>query len=213
MGSAIPGDLTAQARIRDAALELFGRSGIRAATVREIAKRAGVSPALVLHHYGSKEGLRQACDDYLVHIVSDEKMRVFSGAPIPEVMTSLDEHPEFARLWDYLLRLITEGGPAAESIFDRMIARVTDYLAVGEAHGLVRPFPDAEARAAISTAMSFGLLVFQRQIARHLGGERLIDPDVLRRYTAFTLDLFTHGLLTRPITTVDGASTAEATES
>ncbi|MEV0829918.1 TetR family transcriptional regulator [Nonomuraea rubra] len=34
-----------------------GRVGLRAA-----AARAGVSHALVLHHFGSKEGLRKECD-------------------------------------------------------------------------------------------------------------------------------------------------------
>ncbi|MDN5559804.1 MAG: TetR/AcrR family transcriptional regulator, partial [Ruaniaceae bacterium] len=46
-------DLTAAARIRDAAIDVFGRRGFEAASIREIAREAGVSPALVMHHYGS----------------------------------------------------------------------------------------------------------------------------------------------------------------
>ena len=37
-----------------------------AATLRAVAARAGVSAALVLHHFGSKEGLRAACDEHLL---------------------------------------------------------------------------------------------------------------------------------------------------
>lgn len=59
-------DLTARARIRDAALARFGTDGIAATSVRAVAADAGVSPALVVHHFGSKEGLRQACDDYVL---------------------------------------------------------------------------------------------------------------------------------------------------
>ncbi|MEX1037720.1 MAG: helix-turn-helix domain-containing protein, partial [Acidimicrobiia bacterium] len=52
----VDGDLTAEARIRDAALARFPRDGFEGTTMRAIAEDAGVSAALVVHHYGSKEG-------------------------------------------------------------------------------------------------------------------------------------------------------------
>ena len=63
-------DMTAVARIRDAAIELFGSRGFDVG-VRAIAEAAGVSPGLVIHHFGSKDGLRKACDDY---IAEDERL-------------------------------------------------------------------------------------------------------------------------------------------
>ena len=40
--------------------------------MRDIAAAAGAfSPALLFHHYGSKEGLREAVDDWLVATVAD----------------------------------------------------------------------------------------------------------------------------------------------
>lgn len=59
-------DLTAKARIRMAALELFAEYGTAAATMRQVAERAGVTVGLVTHHYGSKDALREAVDDYVV---------------------------------------------------------------------------------------------------------------------------------------------------
>ena len=56
-----PEDLTARARIRDAALLHFGEQGFDRATIREIARTAGVSSGLVRHHFGSKQALREAC--------------------------------------------------------------------------------------------------------------------------------------------------------
>jgi AcrR family transcriptional regulator len=52
-------DLTARARIRDAAIRRFGSDGF-GASVRAIAADAAVSPGLVMHHFGSKEGLVEA---------------------------------------------------------------------------------------------------------------------------------------------------------
>ena len=43
--------------IRKAAVDLFGRDGFAATSVREIARAAGVDPALVIRHFGSKEAL------------------------------------------------------------------------------------------------------------------------------------------------------------
>jgi AcrR family transcriptional regulator len=47
---------TAQ-RILDAARAEFGEHGLEAATIRAIARRAGVDPSLVMQHYGSKAAL------------------------------------------------------------------------------------------------------------------------------------------------------------
>jgi AcrR family transcriptional regulator len=47
---------TAQ-RILEAAQHEFGEHGLEATTVRQIAKRAGIDPSLVIQHYGSKTDL------------------------------------------------------------------------------------------------------------------------------------------------------------
>ena len=55
-------DLRAAAVIRETAMRLFAERGAAAVTVREIAAAAGVSAGLVIHHYGSKDGLKDAVD-------------------------------------------------------------------------------------------------------------------------------------------------------
>ncbi|GAA5057342.1 TetR/AcrR family transcriptional regulator [Nocardia callitridis] len=44
-------------QILDIAMEVFGRQGFRGGSLREIAERAGLTQAGVLHHFGSKEQL------------------------------------------------------------------------------------------------------------------------------------------------------------
>src|SRR6188508_3529955 len=66
MSSAVDeGDLTAKATIRNAALRLFADRGPDAVTVRDVAAAADVSPGLVMHHFGSKAGLREAVDEHV----------------------------------------------------------------------------------------------------------------------------------------------------
>ena len=43
--------------ILDAARQLFAEAGFERATIRAVASRAGIDPALVMQYYGSKEGL------------------------------------------------------------------------------------------------------------------------------------------------------------
>lgn len=49
--------LSTREAIKKAADELFGRNGFARTSVREIARAAGVDPALVIRHFGSKEAL------------------------------------------------------------------------------------------------------------------------------------------------------------
>ena len=46
-----------EATILEAARQLFAESGFERATIRAVAARAGIDPALVMQYYGSKEGL------------------------------------------------------------------------------------------------------------------------------------------------------------
>jgi len=46
-----------EAAILRAARELFAETGFERTTIRGVAARAGIDPALVMQHYGSKEGL------------------------------------------------------------------------------------------------------------------------------------------------------------
>ena len=64
-------DLRAAAVIRETAMRLFADRGAAAVTIREIAAAAGVSAGLVMHHYGSKDGLREAVDRRAVAFFED----------------------------------------------------------------------------------------------------------------------------------------------
>ncbi len=59
-------DLTGRARIRHAALHLFGAEGYAQTSLRSIAHTAGVSLALIAHHFGSKHQLRDAVDAWVL---------------------------------------------------------------------------------------------------------------------------------------------------
>lgn len=68
-------DLTAKARIRNAALDLYAQYGEDRVSLRDIASAAGVTLGLVQHHFKTKAGLRDAVDqlvvDYFAHALAE----------------------------------------------------------------------------------------------------------------------------------------------
>ena len=63
------GDLTAKARIRNAAFELYAAKGEANTSVREVAQAAGVTHGLVVHHFVNKEGLHRAVQQHVVDLL------------------------------------------------------------------------------------------------------------------------------------------------
>lgn len=193
--SSNPQDLTPQARIRHAAVDLFGSQGFDKTTIRQIASRAGVSPGLVIHHYGSKNALRQACDDWVVEILLSEKQLLMVG-PMPAMTDYVEQHPELAGVMAYLVAALREGGDLARTIFQRLLGLTDEMLVSAQAQGVVRPIADRGGVAAILVAMSCGLMLLEPEVAARLGGGSLTEPAVVRRYTAAALELFAQPLFT-----------------
>lgn len=59
-------DLTAKARIRNAAMDLFAQFGESRVSLRAVAAEAGVTLGLVQHHFKTKAGLVEAVDQLIV---------------------------------------------------------------------------------------------------------------------------------------------------
>jgi len=189
--SATSEDLTARAALREAALRLFAERGYAGTSVRDVAAAAGVSPALLFHHYGSKEGLREAVDAWLVAIVAD----AVTGAAQPT-----ERFQRFAAVGrahpaasDYVARVLGQGGNAAAGLFDRMVATTRAELDELERGGVVRSTDDPEARALLLLFLELGPMLLRPQVERHLGDSLFSDRSVGRWVDGCTA-LLTDGL-------------------
>ena len=76
-------DLTSRARIRNAGLHQFATSGFAGTPMRAIAAEAGVTIGLISHHFGSKEGLREAVESWIVEQFANAIARADSHAGEP----------------------------------------------------------------------------------------------------------------------------------
>lgn len=205
-------DLTARARIRNAALALFGRHGVAKTSVRAIAESAGVSPALVIHHFGSKDGLREACDTYVVEDLI-AKNRELSGADLNGVMRQWLAEPErFRAAFDYLVRLILDGEEPGLALFAELVAGTEAILAKGESAGTVRRVDDPRTRAILVAAFGMMPLLLERHFGQLLQTDGL-DAAALAKITVPSLDLLTNGLYTDDtyLTAAEAATREETT--
>ncbi|MFT4187478.1 MAG: TetR family transcriptional regulator [Aeromicrobium sp.] len=80
--------------MRDTATLCFARHGF-GTSVRTIASDAGVSPALVIHRFGSKQALRDECDGEILARIRTSKRQtlaaVTSGQSILHRLAEVDE--------------------------------------------------------------------------------------------------------------------------
>ena len=131
-------DLTARATIRNTALRLFADHGPDAVSIRRIAADAGVSPALVLHHFGSKAGLRAAVDAHAASAF-DAVLAAGGEEDLADAMTAGDSSslaaafaevfPADSPLPAYLRRLLLSGDPAGTALFGQWLDATEQLLA------------------------------------------------------------------------------------
>jgi AcrR family transcriptional regulator len=180
----VSSDLTARARIRDAAIELFAERGIEAATIRDIAQAAGVSSGLLRHHFGSKEGLRDACDEHALA----ELLRV--NARFTELQQLDQLTPRILLLQRYVMRSTMDGSPAGTAMFDRMLEYGDEWIA----HSGLK-VDDPRAFITVLSVMKMSMFTMRDLMSRALGAD-VGDPAVWARVLSASLDIFSQPLLT-----------------
>lgn len=195
-------DRTARAIIRDEALRLFAERGPDRVRLRDIAAAAGVSPGLVVHHYGSLDGLRDAVDDYvlttfesLLDEATGEGAQIYEAAAAGSIAAMLGRRlPPGSPIPGYLRRLILSDSPAGREVFGRLYRISRAALDAMAAAGMATAGADPDVRAAILMVNDLALLLLHERIAEAVGVDPL-SPEGMRRWTGEALAIYGRGLL------------------
>ena len=161
-------DLTARARLRDAAIALIAAG--EKPTARSVAARANVSIGLIRHHFGTMDGLLLTCDEHVATLIRNAKNDAIRG-PMPNVLETLRETGQ-DNILGYLAHRLTESSTAIDALVDQLADDAADYIRRAIDAGLLTPIPDVPAAARMLTIYSLGSLV----LSRHL--KRLLDVDI-----------------------------------
>jgi AcrR family transcriptional regulator len=187
-------DLTAAARIRDAAIEQFAQHGFGVG-LRAIAEAAGVSAALVIHHFGSKEGLRKACDDFVAEEIRSSKSEALVSNDPANWLGQMAEIESYAALTGYVVRSLQTGGELATMLWQRMIDNAEEYFADGVRAGTIKESRDPRARAKYLAITSGGGLLLYIQMHENPTDLRAVLRDYAADMVLPALEIYTEGLM------------------
>jgi AcrR family transcriptional regulator len=183
-------DLTARARIRDAAIRRFAERGVAGTTVRDIAQAAGVSSGLLRHHFGSKDALREVCDLYVLDriVKIKEELYLEDKMASPGFLPSV--HPTILLFYKYVTRALLDGSPRAAAMFDDMVTLTEQWIS----KNAPEVTEDYRAYAAVLVGMQSGMLAMHDHVSRALGVD-VFTADGHVRMAGALADFYSHPLL------------------
>jgi TetR/AcrR family transcriptional regulator len=195
-------DTNQRERLLDTAVACFAEDGVAATSLRSIALRAGVTPALVNYYFGSKEQLLEV---FIVERIAPavETLReslLAAGADPRSLLAAfvrgihglVERHQWFPPLW--IREVVHEKGALRDMMKNLIAPQLTQLLA--------QSLRDAQKRGAISSDLDPRLLVVSvvgltlfplaaEHLWRRLFPDGDVDHTVLERHTLALLD---HGI-------------------
>ncbi len=193
-----------QRRLVRAALQLFAQKGFDGVTVRDIAAASGVSPGLIRHHFGSKEGLREAADQLFI-----AQFEEALHARLPEN----GEGPERVALWvdewvarhqadwpttvAYFRRAVLEESEWGQALFARFHEFAQARVTRMDAAGAIRPDVDRLWLPFLYLYLELGTMLLDPMVTRLLGRSGF-EPDLWRRRYRAYIDLIARGVRPGP---------------
>ena len=195
-------DLTAVARIRNAALERFARDGVAGTTIRDVAKTAGVSPGLVQHHYKTKADLERAVNEHVLQIAveaSEGLEEATAGADTEELFLAMGKRTtELVRdhrsALLYVIRSAANGEKAGLEIFDAFLGLVNRHVERLAEEGTLREGVDRLWLGLQVVILDLGAVLLQPAVDRHLPTP-LLEPDQLDRWRKACTELLRQGVV------------------
>jgi len=189
-------------RLLDAAVACFAADGVAATSLRSIALKAGVTPALVNYYFGSKQQLVDAfVAERVTSVVQVLRESLLAAGDDPRALIAAFVHgihdavarfPWLPSLW--VREVLNEKG-VLRDVLPKIIAPQVTHL-------LARMLVDAQKRGAIGPDLDPRLLIVSlvgltmfplaaEHLWRRIFAADDVDRDVLLRHTLALLD---HGL-------------------
>jgi TetR/AcrR family transcriptional regulator len=199
-------DADLRGKMLDAALRLFSAHGIAPTSLRDIARAADVTPALLHYVFGSKPRLVETViAERLLPVVGQMRdalqgnqgdSAALIAAFVRAAFALLDRHPWFPPLW--AREVLSEGGALRELLIKRIAPMIPQQLArrFGAAQRNGEINPDLDPRLLVVSLI--GLTLFPAASApiwRSIFHAEDIDTETLRLHTIALLD---RGVLMAP---------------
>ena len=173
----------------EVATRVFAREGFTGTSLRMIAVEAGVSAALLVHHFGSKQRLIQETIETTLGEWMREKDHL-AELPLSEALghwpqTAQDGHQKLA----FFKQVMLSGGKPAQLLLERMHFEAKERLTMMTKTGVMRDVADIETAALLLAVYGMAPLILSDSIKKILGGE-VTDPEISEKLARSSLELF-----------------------
>lgn len=176
------------------AFTLFAEKGFDSVTVRDIAAASGVSVGLINHHFGSKDGLREAVDEFFIAQFEDA---ITGAGPQHQAAATPEDYAAMIDAWiarhetdwptivAYFRRALLEESDWGFSLFQRFYAFVQATVLRLDAGGQLAPDVDRLWLPFLMMYLELGTMVFDPYIKRVLGRSGYERDLWQRRHRAY----------------------------
>jgi len=189
-------------RLLDAAVVCFAGDGIAATSLRTIALKAGVTPALVHYYFGSKEQLVEAfIAERMTPVAAALREGLLAAGADPRALMAafvrgmhdlVARYPWWPALW--VREVLNEKGALRDVLLKQIAPQVAQLVAgaLADAQKRGELAPDLDPRLTMVSLMGLTMMPLAAEhIWRRVFAADDIDRDVLLRHTLALLD---HGL-------------------
>lgn len=185
--------------------EVLAERGFAGATIREIATRAGVNPALLHYYFGTKAGLHSAviAQVYETLRAHSEALRPGTGSVVSRLrelvrayVTIISREPYLARMIVEEIMAVGKGGSEhfMQEIGERLSKGLADLIEEGVQNGELRDLSLPFDIRTTSANLLFLFLV--APFAQQPGSARGITEDLAEGWAQLAVDLILNGIAT-----------------
>ena len=173
----------------EVATKVFAREGFAGTSLRMIAVEAGVSAALLVHHFGSKQRLIEQTIETTLGEWMREKDHL-AELPLSEALgqwpqTAQDGHQKLA----FFKQVMLSGGKPAQLLLERMHLEAKERLTAMTKSGVMRDVADIDTAALLLAVYGMAPLILSDSIKKILGGD-ITDPEISEKLARSSLELF-----------------------
>lgn len=179
-----------------AAVDSFGRLGF-GAPLRGIAADAGVSAALIIKRFGSKDALHTACDEFVREWIRIVKLENIDAAAHGRLLNAIIDSDDLLPMFAYIMQSMLAGGDIGRQFVDGMVHDAEQYMRDAVEKGLAKPSRDERARARYLVTSSLGALLLNLLMNGETTDLGAAFRRMQRETAAPMIELYTEGVFTR----------------
>jgi len=175
---------TTRDQLLSIATEMFAENGFAGTSLRSIAKQAEVSPALLVHHFGTKDALvKEAISKTLGDWVADEKAAMLDDES-HQVENWQSLAAKGATSLNFFKQALLAGGEYSQRLFNAAFLESEALLDEMQELGRLKDISDKQTTALMMTISGLGSVLFMSQIEQTLGGPISSDQVASRLVNA-----------------------------